>query len=134
MPIPFLGLALTKPVLIGAAVVVAILLAALGIQTTRIYLLERDLGAERERYAKLTEKNARCEVESAGAKASLETQGKALGELRGACEVAKTTAEAAIKVAQGQRPATAKQIADILAGKPQDADLCKAACIEIRRR
>lgn len=129
-----IGMALTKPILIGcAAVVGALLLVILG-QGIAIKYLDGKIDTERARYAQLQEKNGRCEAEASGLKGSLDTQSKAVGDLKTACSAAQTTANAAIAVAQGLRPASAKQIADILAGKPSDAaDLCKSACVELRK-
>lgn len=128
------GTILTKPLLYGAAILVAFLGLVVLAQGAAIWWLRGELQGERDRYAALSEKNARCEAESARLQGSVDTQNKAVETLKGQCAAANATAQAAIKLSREQRPANAKLIADILAGKPSDPkDLCRSACVELRR-
>lgn len=128
------GMALSKPILIGAAVVVTVLLGIIAAQGMSIWWLKGALADEREAYAALQGKNARCEQESVALQSSIAAQNNAVAALKHSCEVAGDVATAAIEAAKKTRKEVDKRIADILGGKAaHPEDMCRSACVELRK-
>lgn len=129
-----IGAPITSAILYGAAALVAVLVGIILTLGGGLWWQSGALEEARQENAQLVGKNARCEAEGSRLKGSLDTQSAAVKDVKAACEVAGKVAEDALKVAQGNRPVTAREIANIMAGKPSDPnDLCRSACVEMRK-
>lgn len=129
-----IGLPLTKGVLIGAAIVVALLLGVIGAEAIALKWLDAKLDTERARYAELQGKNARCETEATSVKAALAAQTKAVKDWKDTADKAMATSKTALKDARQARTESDRKVAEIQATKPIDpSNLCKSAIHELRQ-
>lgn len=128
------GTALTKPLLIGAAVVTAALLAVIAGQGVAIWWLNGQVEAARKDYAVLAEKNGRCEAEASGLKGAVATCNANTVEWKRHATEAMDISAKALDEAARNRPLTEKRIRDILGTKPEyPDDLCRSACALLRQ-
>lgn len=127
------GSTLTKPLLIGAAALTAVLLAVIAAQGVAIWWLNGQVESARKDYAALAEKNGRCEAESAGLKDAVTACTEATAEWKRQATEAQAVSAAALEAARRDRPLMEKRIRDILGAQPQyPDDLCRSACALLR--
>lgn len=129
-----IGAPLTKPLLIGAAVIVAALLGVIGAQGVAIWWLNGQVDHERERYADMQAKNARCEAESSGLKGAVTSCNENTDAWKEEAKAAQAVSAAALEAARRGRAESDARINRILGAKPDFADdMCKSACALIER-
>lgn len=128
------GSTLTKPLLIGAAAVTAVLLAAIAAQGVAIWWLNGQVEEARKDYAALAEKNGRCEAESSGLKGALTSCSANTKAWQKQANDSQAVSAKALELARAGRAATERRIDEILSTKPAfPDDLCRSACELLRQ-
>lgn len=126
------GTVLTRPLLVAAGVVAAVLLGIVIAEAGALWWLNHELEGARADYATLQRVNARCEAESSALRGAVGRQNEAVAAVQKSCATAADASKKALAEALAGRGASEARVAGILAGKPTDpADLCKSACVEL---